>query len=141
MPTRRPIPMRGVVYRLLMDKERKGRWAFANQDGGQLNVHSMEAKFHRQLTRLGIQNANLHTWRHAFASYLRMRTGNISAVQLLLGHKSIRITEIYSHLSKRHLHDFVGQLPGSEMGILLGTPVVLPGRGIRKIFICSRKSY
>jgi hypothetical protein len=59
-----------------------------------------------------------------------MRTGNIRAVQMLLGHKSIRTTEIYSHLSERHLHHVVGQLPGPKMGTLLGTPVVLPGRSM-----------
>ena len=73
-------------------------------------------------------DANLHTWRHTFASYLTMRTGNIRAVQKLLGHKSIRTTEVYSHLSDRHLQGVVGQLPGSEMGANLGAKLVLPGR-------------
>ena len=47
---------------------------------------------------------------------LTMSPGNIRAVQLLLGHKSIRTTEIYSHLCERHLHYVVGQLPGPKMG-------------------------
>ena len=47
-----------------------------------------------------------------------MRTGNIRAVQMLLGHKSIRTTETYCHLSERHLHHVVGQLPGPKMGTL-----------------------
>jgi len=55
-----------------------------------------------------------------------MRTGNIRAVQKLLGHKSIRTTEIYSHLSDKHLHGVVGQLPGPEMGAILGAHAVLP---------------
>ena len=82
-------------------------------------MHSTETKFRRQLARLGIRNANLHTWRHTFASYLMMKTGNIRAVKMLLGHKSIRTTEIYAHLSERHLHHVVGQLPGPKMGTLL----------------------
>jgi len=64
---------------------------------------------------------------------LTMRPGNIRAVQKLLGHKPIRTTEIYFHLSERHLHYVVGQLSGSKMGTLLGTPVVLPGRGITQV--------
>ena len=52
---------------------------------------------------------------------------------MLLGHISIRTTEIYSHFSERHLHHVVGQLPGPKMGTLLVTPVVLPGRGIVQI--------
>lgn len=82
------------------------------------------------MERLGIANANLHTRRHTFASYLMMRTGNIRAVQMLLGHKSIRTQEIYSHLNERHLHHVVGQFPGPKMGILLGTPAILRSRGI-----------
>lgn len=129
----RVIPMHEAVYRLLLNKQRISRRLFTKQDGGKLNVHLLETKFRRQLTRLGIRDANLYTWRHTFASYLMMRTGNIRAVQKLLGHKSIRTTEIYSHLSERHLHHVVGQLPGPKMGTLLGTPVVLPGRGITQV--------
>ncbi len=82
---------------------------------------------------MGIATANLHTWRHTFASYLMMRTGNTRAVQTLLGHKSIRTTEIYAHLSEKHLHSVVGQLRGPKMGTLLGTPVVLPAKGITQV--------
>ena len=53
---------------------------------------------------------NLHAWRHTFESYVTMRTGNIRLVQKLLGHKSIRKTEIYLHLSDNHFHGVVGQL-------------------------------
>jgi integrase len=86
-----------------------------------------------QLERLGIANANLHTWRHTFASYLMMRTGNIRAVQMLLGHKSIRTTEIYSHLSERHLHHVVGQLPGPKMGAVFWQNSGFAGEGHRSI--------
>lgn len=129
----RTIPMHDVVYRLLVNKERKSRWVFTRQDGGKLNVHSLETKFRRQLTRLGIQNANLHTWRHTFASYLMMRTGNIRAVQKLLGHRSIRTTEIYAHLSDRHLHHVVSMLPSPKPVRVLVTPAVLPGKGIAQV--------
>ena len=60
-------------------------------------------------------SANLHTWRHTFASYIMMRSGNIRAVQKLLGHKSIKTTEIYSHLSDKHLHLVICMLPGPNL--------------------------
>jgi integrase len=129
----RIIPMHDVVFYLLLRLERKGRWVFTKRDGGQVNVHSLETKFRRQLEGLGITGANLHTWRHTFASYLIMKSGNIRAVQKLLGHRSIRTTEVYAHLSERHLHHIVGQLPPQKMGTILGTPVVLPGRGIVQV--------
>jgi hypothetical protein len=50
-------------------------------------------------------------------------SGNLRAVQSLLGHKSIKTTEIYSHLTDKYLQAVVNVLPSPN----LGTPVVLPG--------------
>lgn len=58
-----------------------------------------------------------------------MRSGNIRAVQKLLGYKSIRTTEIYSHLSERHFHHVVGRLPGPKMG----TTAILAGKVIVQV--------
>jgi hypothetical protein len=62
-----------------------------------------------------------------------MRSGNIRAIQKLLGHKSIRTTEIYAHLSDKHLHHVVSMLPSPNMVIVLVTPAVLPGKGIMQV--------
>lgn len=99
----RSIPMHEVVFCILVNMERKSNWVFTKADRGKVNIHSLEARFRKQLRRMGIQGVNLHIWRHTFASYITMRSGNIRAVQKLLGHKSIRTTEIYSHLSDKHL--------------------------------------
>jgi len=129
----RLIPMHQAVFYALFAKEKKSRWVFADAEGEKLKIHSLETAFRRRLKKLGISDASLHTWRHTFASYLTMRTGNIRAVQKLLGHKSIRTTEIYSHLSDKHLHGVVGQLPGPEMGANLGAVAILPGRAVAQL--------
>ena len=54
--------------------------------------------------------------------HLYSRLGNIRVVQKLLGHKSIKTTEIYSHLSDKHLHSVICMLPGPNLGTALGTP-------------------
>jgi integrase/recombinase XerD len=59
----------------------------------------------------------MHTWRYTFASYLMMRSGNIRAIQKLLGHKSIKTTEIYAHLSDRHLYQVISLLSSPNLGI------------------------
>jgi hypothetical protein len=55
------------------------------------------------------------------------------ALRLILGHKSIKTTQIYAHLSDQHLSELVNQLPDTKMGTLLGTAVILPGRGIAPV--------
>jgi hypothetical protein len=62
-----------------------------------------------------------------------MRSGNIKAIQKLLGHKSIKTTEIYAHLSDKHLHHVVSMLPSPNMVTVLVTPAVLPGKGITQV--------
>jgi hypothetical protein len=75
----------------------------------------------------------VQTWRHTFASHLMMKPGNIRAIQKLLGHKSMKTTEIYAHLSDKHLHHVVSLLPSPNLGIVLGISAVLPGKGITQV--------
>ena len=62
-----------------------------------------------------------------------MKSGNIRAVQKLLGHKSIKTTEIYAHLSDKHLYHVVSMLPSPNMVTVLVTPVILQGKGITQV--------
>jgi integrase len=45
-----------------------------------------------------------HDLRHRFASEFLMATGDIAALQRILGHKTVSMTMRYSHLATRHLH-------------------------------------
>lgn len=50
-----------------------------------------------------------HTFRHSFASHLIMNGADLRAVQLMLGHKSITTTEIYTHVDQTYLRDAMTQ--------------------------------
>lgn len=45
-----------------------------------------------------------HDLRHHFASEFAQRTGDLAALQAILGHKAIAMTMRYSHLVTEHLH-------------------------------------
>jgi hypothetical protein len=45
-----------------------------------------------------------HDLRHRFASEFAQRTGDLPALQAILGHKSIQMTMRHSHLVTEHLH-------------------------------------
>ena len=46
-----------------------------------------------------------HSLRHAFATHLLEKGVNIRVIQTLLGHRSLRSTEIYTHVSRTYLQD------------------------------------
>lgn len=58
----------------------------------------------------GVKNFRFHDWRHHFASTYMMSGGNLYVLKAILGHKSITMTEKYSHLSPEHLREGVDQM-------------------------------
>jgi integrase/recombinase XerD len=54
--------------------------------------------------KAGVQaDVSPHTLRHSFASHLVEGGADLRAVQEMLGHASIRTTEVYTHLDAEHI--------------------------------------
>ncbi|MCB1906073.1 MAG: tyrosine recombinase XerC [Rhodocyclaceae bacterium] len=77
---------------------------FVGRHGRRLSARSIEARLARWARRCGLGiDVHPHMLRHSFASHLLQSSGDLRAVQELLGHASIRSTQIYTHLDFQHL--------------------------------------
>ncbi len=107
----RHIPMAPRLYELLKSlPRRESPWVFSTSNNGPHLGHILSRDFRKLVRRCGIKGASLHTTRHTFASHLVMNETDIYTVQKLLGHSSIKTTEIYAHLAPDFLKAAVERL-------------------------------
>jgi len=77
-------------------------YLFFNELRGRLFNNSDMKLFYRRMRKItGLEKLHTHMFRHTLATELVERGCNLSVVQKQLGHRSIKTTEMYVHLSLR----------------------------------------
>ena len=77
---------------------------FVNARGGRLSARSVQYRLKQWALRQGIDsNVHPHMLRHSFATHVLQSSGDLRAVQEMLGHANISTTQVYTHLDFQHL--------------------------------------
>lgn len=89
----------------LIQRVSTGLYVFPGRnDHRHLSQRAIELRLDRRAQQAGLDvKVHPHVLRHAFASHLLQSSGDLRAVQELLGHASISSTQIYTRLDFQHL--------------------------------------
>jgi integrase/recombinase XerC len=77
---------------------------FVSNRGTPMSVRTIQSRIRHWARRQGLpQKVHPHLLRHSFASHMLESSGDLRAVQELLGHADISTTQVYTHLDFQHL--------------------------------------
>lgn len=108
---RRSVPVgRAALASLARWLELRSAWArddaalFIGQRGQRLTPQHIRVRLRRRSLQAGLSTpVHPHMLRHSFASHVLQSSGDLRAVQELLGHASIGTTQVYTRLDFQHL--------------------------------------
>lgn len=109
---RRSVPLTGLALDLVKDVASRRRFTsgylFPGRSTGR--PAAIQNIFEAAVRRAGIENFHFHDLRHSAASYLVMAGVDMRTVGEILGHRDLKMTHRYAHLSRAHVTEAMGKL-------------------------------
>ena len=108
----RMVPIGSVAAEALVEwRKVRGNFAgfeepciFVSSRGNPISVRTIQSRIRFWAKKQGLpQQVHPHLLRHSFASHMLESSGDLRAVQELLGHADISTTQVYTHLDFQHL--------------------------------------
>ncbi len=107
----REVPIGALAIKALKDwydhREKKlensEQAVFINKSGSRISARSVQNILKKMSSKMGLPFVNPHMLRHSFASHILESSGDLRAVQELLGHANLSTTQIYTKLDFQHL--------------------------------------
>lgn len=99
---------------------KKSGFFFVNSRGNRYTEYSIRLMLKKYTKLAGIErNITPHMFRHSFATYLIEEGVDVSCVQQILGHSSIKTTQIYIHIAAKKQAEILREMhPRKYMNIL-----------------------
>ncbi len=85
-------------------KDTASKAVFISLQGRRISARNIQYRLKEWSIKQGINSSvHPHMLRHSFASHVLQSSGDLRAVQEMLGHASISTTQVYTHLDFQHL--------------------------------------
>jgi len=106
----RIVPINKTLYQELLSLFEKAKGEYVFTDGNGHPFGDIKKGFLAAVRRAGLEDFRFHDLRHTFGSYMVMQGADLRTIQQIMGHKDIRMTLRYAHLSSRHVQEAVESL-------------------------------
>jgi len=116
----RHVPMtERLAVALKSHRHLRGKRVLVQSSGEPLTMKIVQDRIARAARSAGVR-PGVHILRHTFCSHLAMRGAPARAIQELAGHKDLKTTQRYMHISPAAVDDAIRLLDASRTGVPFG---------------------